>query len=460
MATEVWVRNPAAVIREATEAGMRHFIWDGGFLARRGLDPIEYIDANWHNMTGTHRTIVLGDGAAHEYSNKGELWHPNAVYPQWRYGEDLDKLEKFVLDPVVNRPDDLSWQDNLWMPEMRPVEGQEHRVVVSNLPATNNPLVRQFLGILLEIQEENPDCIIHLHGLYAYRVMFGMGFAATDMDARTDAAHGVVRLPSGRKIQHTEARKHENWVNLLGFRSSDLKVPRNRCIFNLKSAQWAGKYFMENVRFVTKRREGDSFDPDDPFSDPLEDDEIMMRRGVRAKKADKWICDNCSLQNTCKLYREGAVCAVPDSEPIELVQFAGTRDSETIIDRLGHLLAAQETRLNKAMQDEAVAGKLDPEVTKLVAMIFDRGVKLAKLVNPALAAPKLQFTLNQNKNVIEASNPQQLMAAVTQELAARGIPMSAITPEMVMAVIAVPEEQRGHMIEAQVQAARGLGSGA
>lgn len=456
MATEVWVRNPGAVIREATEVGVRHFIWDGGYLTRRGIDPIGYIDSNWHNMEGQHRTMILGDGACHEYSNRGTLWKPNAVYPQWKYGEDLDKLEKFILDPVSNRPDDLSWQDNMWMPEMRPVEDQEHRVVVSDLPDAKRRLTQQFLGILMELQQENPECIIHLHGMYSYRVLFGMGYAAADLDARTDAAHGVVRLPSGRKIQFTEARKHENWVNLLGFTPADLKVPRNRCIFNIKSAMWAGRYYAENVRFAVRRSPSDSFDPDDPFSDPLEDDEIMMRRGVRAKKTDKWICDSCSLQFTCKLYREGAVCAVPGSEPIELSQFAGTRDSEAVIDVLGNLLAAQQTRLNKALENEVATGKLDPEVTKLVAVIFDRGVKLAKLINPALAAPKLQFTLNQNKNVIQASNPQQLMAAVTQELAARGIPMEAITPEMVMAVIAAPEEQRGAAIDATV---RGLASG-
>jgi hypothetical protein len=98
------------------------------------------------------------------------------------------------------------------------------------------------------------------------------------------------------------------------------------------------------------------------------------------------------------------VCIVPDSESQELAQFFKTRDSETIIEGLGTLLAVQSRRLQVGLLDENAEGELNPEVTKIVNTLFDRGVKLAKLVNPDLAsasATKITF----NQQTINASTP-------------------------------------------------------
>jgi hypothetical protein len=129
------------------------------------------------------------------------------------------------------------------------------------------------------------------------------------------------------------------------------------------------------------------------------------------------------------------------------------RDSDTIIDGLGTLLAAESRRLERAYADEEEKGGISPEVTKIINTLFDRGVKLAKLVNPALAAAgaaKFNFKINNNTATINAASPQQLMAAVVQELVSRGIPRDQITPEMVMRIIDEPEEVRGRAIEAAV----------
>lgn len=462
MATEVWVRNPAAAIREAIEVDVRHFVWDGGYLTNRRLNPIDYLDSHWIGKEGTYRSMIIGDGIAHEYSNGDTLWMPRAIYPAWSYGQDLEDLERFMRDPVVDRPADLNkWADTdrYIVPNyVAPVRGQEHRVVVTDLPEARGKLAEQFFGILRDLQDDYPDCILHLHGSYSYRCMFGLGLAACDMEPRTYAQHGKIILPSGKRVHHQEAKPYKNWINLLGFQVSDLSVPRNRCMFNIKSAQWAGQHYAQNGRFAIRSQQGDGYvDRHDPFQDPVEDGQIMMRSGLKAHQADKWLCDQCSLQLACKFFREGAVCAVPDSEIVQLSEFFKDRDSGRIIEGLGELVAVNTERLSRAMADEADKNKIDPEVTKLVASIFDQGVKLAKLINPALAVPKLSFTLNQNKVAIEAANPQQLMAAVTQELAARGIPMEAITPEMVMQVVAAPQDKRGEAIEAQV---KGLMSGA
>src|SRR5690606_39286766 len=46
----------------------------------------------------------------------------------------------------------------------------------------------------------------------------------------------------------------------LGMRVRDLELPRNRCIFNLRSALWAAENYKETPKFATK------FVPRGPFS--------------------------------------------------------------------------------------------------------------------------------------------------------------------------------------------------
>lgn len=128
---------------------------------------------------------------------------------------------------------------------------------------------------------------------------------------------------------------------------------------------------------------------------------------------------------------------MPDSDPQPLSNYFQTRDADTIISGLGTLLAAQTHRLEAGMKRESDNDdKLDPEVTKILNGVFDRGVVLAKLLNPALTKPTVQI----NHNTLNAGSPQQLMASIVDALEAQGIPRDKITPEMIEAVI---NEQQG-----------------
>jgi hypothetical protein len=140
------------------------------------------------------------------------------------------------------------------------------------------------------------------------------------------------------------------------------------------------------------------------------------------------------------------VCIVPDSEPQELAKFFKSRDSDTIIDGLGTLLATQANRLDKALESEEVDEKLHPETRKIIESLFDRGVKLAKLLDPKLAAagaPKFNF----NQTTITSGTPQALMKAITESFVAQGIPRNQITPEMIMSVFKDPDEMKARAIE-------------
>lgn len=142
---------------------------------------------------------------------------------------------------------------------------------------------------------------------------------------------------------------------------------------------------------------------------------------------------------------------MPDSESAELATYFGTRNSDTIIDGLGTLLQAQSRRLKRAMEFEEKNEMLDPEVTRIIAQLFEQGRKLALLVDPNLAASQksnFNINLNQQNNTIQASNPQELMAAIVQQLEAKGVPRSQITPDMVRKLLNMGDDERRNAIEA------------
>lgn len=446
MATEVWVRNPSNYIREALEAGATSFAWDRGFLMKRRMDPLKFVDTHIGVNPIGQRSIVIGVQGTGEYGPGQTLSsRPLAVYPTWAYGQSFDDLLKMIQYPAGLEPDRYKRDD----PNLCAVAGQEHRVVVVDLPNGRTGLGQRFLRQLAELQVDNPECILHVHGLYGFRPMFALGFRAVDIDPRSTAQKGKVMMPHGKEMSYERAADQPKWISLLGMRPSDLRVPRNRCIFNILSAGWAGKHFRDNVRWSVNKNNNEFVDPDDPINEIATDSRIMLHNGVKPNAGDQWLCNSCSIQLSCKFFREGAVCTVPDSEPLELAHFFKTTDSETIIEGLGTLLAAQTHRLNRSLELENEHNDISPETTKIINTLFDRAVKLAKLVDPRLAAAgAMRINIDNRTATINASSPQQLMAAVVQELVSRGVRREDITPEMVMAILEKPEDVRGRAIEA------------
>ena len=75
---------------------------------------------------------------------------------------------------------------------------------------------------------------------------------AADVEPRTSAANGKVILPNGKELAYARTVNQLQWVNLMGMSVTDLKNPAPRCIFNIKSAKWAGEHFTESVNFKTR----------------------------------------------------------------------------------------------------------------------------------------------------------------------------------------------------------------
>lgn len=431
MGTEVWLRNPANYIKEAVEVGHLAFTWDYGVLRKQHIDPHKF--AALYCGVMPWKALVIGEQGASLIDNDHDLDHPNEVYPVWEYGTPIETLEKFCATNAFPM--------------------QEHRVVVIRPPAGNTNIGKAFYRALAYMQEEYPDCIIHVHGLYSFRLLFALGFRSVDVEPRELARMGKVVLPTGKEYKFEFAAQEPQWVNLLGMKPHELKEPRSRCMYNIRSAVWAGENFNRAIKIKTKGFT--HVDPDDPLKRAPHNKTIMVRRQP-AQEGDKFLCDLCSLQVACKYFRTGAVCIVPDAEPTELARFFKTRDSGQIIEGLGTLLATQTRRLERALEKETEGDKnnLNPETTKIINTLFDRGAKLAKLVDPVLAGAGAPKTNIMNLTQIQAATPQALMSQIVQAFEAQGIPAASVTPEMIQQVLQAPDEVKQRAIDVASQEAR------
>lgn len=453
MTTEVWFRNPHNYIREVVECGQYMIAWDRGFLVKKRIDPVAHASL-YFGQTYPYRVLLVGEQGTAELRAGSTMEKPVAVYPTWGYGEDAALLEELMAHPVGE--DMAICNDTSVNPDERPVWGQEHRVVITDIPHARSGPGRKFLRYLKELQEDYPDAILHIHGLYGWRVLFGMGYGSVDVEPRTVAQKGRVILPSGKESNFERVQQNVKWVTNLGFKPADLAEPRVRCMYNIKSAIWAGENYDKLFNFRSTNK---GYTPDYESSDASHTPaEAGLAVVGKAGEGDQYLCDTCSLQDKCKYFRSGAVCSVPGAEPTPLARFFKSRDADQIIDGLGTLLAANTNRLERGLHYEEVDGDLSPEVSKMMGQVFDQGVKLAKLIDPNLTGgAKVRINVSGGAQAtIEGGNPRAALASIVRELESRGIPREKITPEMIQGLLTMDKDAdaRTKMIEGAVVSSR------
>lgn len=431
---EVYFRNPHNYIRELVECSEYKIAWDKGLLVTRSIDPIKFVELHYSTSMPWEILVVNPAGTA-EYHYGDTENKPSAVYPTWSYQDDDPALLMEILEkPVGEDPDVFNAKDCLG--SERPVEGQPHKVIITDMPLASTGPGKRFLVYIKELQEDFPDATIHVHGLYGYRPAFGLGFQSVDVEPRTSAQKGKILLPSGKEINYEAAFMMPQWIKLLGLNPADLSVPRNRCIYNIKSAKWAA----ENYDRLYVFRQNKNAQPVD-FGTPTNQLPIAsstsspVSRILQPQDGDKFLCNTCSLQDNCTYFRDGAVCALPGAEPTSLSKMFRSRDADTIVDGLGAVLGAQASRVETGLQLEEAYGEQSSLVSKDLNALFGNGVKLAKLLNPALAGgPKVQINVGAG-GAVQMATPQNLVARIVSELEARGIPRNQITPEMIQGTL-------------------------
>lgn len=434
MPTEVWFRNPHNYVRELVECGEHKVAWDRGILIKKNIDPAKHA-LLYFGITYPFRLLLIGEqGTVELDAEHMTMESPKAVYPTWKYGDSAELLEDLCARPVGQ---DLELCNDKSVPaDERPVWGQEHRVVIIEVPNARSGPGRAFLRHLKELQEDYPNCIIHVHGLYGFNQIFGMGFRSGDVEPRIVAQKGKVILPSGSEKKYEHVQANAKWVTNLGFKPVDLEDPKKRCMYNIKSAVWAGEHYSQLFNFRVKGN-GEVPDTETPDASFVPATTKSNFTGAAKKQdGDQFLCDSCSLSNDCKYYREGAVCSVPGAEPTQLSRFFKTRNADDIIDGLSMIVGKNAERLEQGIRGEEIDGTLDPEVSKMMGQVFDQGTKLAKLIDPNLAGgPKVNINVGQGGSVSAEFNPKQFVAQAVKELEARGIPREDITQEMIQGML-------------------------
>jgi len=422
---EIWFRNPGGYIQEMIDTATVDVVFDRGYTAKRDIDPVKFMSVWMPPHLDHWRMLHVGDQGTAAYASGST--RPYAVYPTWQYGVDPMELLAWMLEnPAGDDPEPYTIPGAA-VDEI-PVEGQKHMIVLTDLP--NAASQRAFYEMLRTIQEDHPKAELFIHGLYAYRLLFSMGFQTFDFDPRAPASGGDLYLPNGKRMNWRDAADHAVTVRSLGFKPSELSEPAARCRYMIQCLKYSAMNWGQDGLGNSMQTDNEDLDTETPAVSWKPD--IVKRIPPRAERpTDMIACDICSLASSCYVYRAESVCTLPRSSGSELAKFFKTRDSGMITQGLMALMDINATRLEKGLDWEETEEDLSPEVSKLVNSLFRQGVDLAKLVDPKLNRPLVAIQNNVGAALPTASSPQQLVAAAKAEIEQAGWDPADITFEMV-----------------------------
>jgi hypothetical protein len=430
-------------------------VWSNSWIQKTGKDPRRIMNLVLGRFK-PWRVLVL-------YGEHGRIFGPDSpealeVIPQWQ--------------AVRNNLQDL-----------RHLFAAGGRFAVTP-PSLKTKDAQIFIPLFRKLTVAFPTARPHLHGSYSYPVLFGIGAASVDIDPRTQASRGSIILPNGRTMRRADIDALDNddyWLRVIGYSRKDLNSKKALTEFNIESASWAAlnwntldksklekapklETLIDPTEKVTalgrgnaewrRRRAAELVMPDIQFRRPQTKTALSPARLKKAKTGDKVICDTCSLAAACKFFREGAVCGLPDTQGKEWGDYFGTRDSGSIIDGMGVLVAATARRAQGAMKKEDRINEnnpdetyLDPELTKVMAQALKAAGELAKFVDPTLRpGPAAQILIQQRSTgeAIASARPAEVVASARRALMAQGIPANEITGDDIKAVVSAMANMNGN----------------
>lgn len=457
MKYEIWARNPHSYIRELAECGLSQICWDRGLLRKFHLDAWKHAN-QYFPAANDFRVLLVGDQGTAEL-NRESGPAPVAVYPTWEYNQHpIEDLEWLMSG---NRAEELAHArkaEGLPRDEI-PVPGQEHRVVIIRPPSLGTGVGRDFLSLVSQMNADYPDVIVHYHGTYSQRP-WSYGIAAIDNDLRIRAQKGLITFPSGKITVYENAHYHRKWLDLIGFSAAELSVPRNRCLFTIKSAQWACEHWDdqddwlsdENLRLADLKK---IINGNKPTPTRVRRLNLVRPPDVQPMPGDKLYCESCSYSQKCTLFRVGSVCRVPDTPGNELADKFGSRSASKILDALGQMLGNELDRYDKGKKLEMASGELDPNVSKVADNIMKHGAALAKLRDPSLQKPLLAIQMNGGNGAMQINTgnssgmtERELASMSVAALEAGGVPRDFMTYELIEEYkLAYLDGDHGEMLE-------------
>ncbi len=467
---EWWVNSPGPFIDIAFDLGVERFAFSekiSRFIPNMRLNPEKLLQATsrgrpWRAIiveADNKGAKTLGKVAV-EYSNVSWFERPVGVYPLWSgVTDDYDGLREMCSSFEPGKVIGRFFGHTV---DMRIVEGQEKRVFVRSLSDRGNMEDWQRrMTEVSRIKADFPDVIFHFHGGKSIAHSLGVGVDAYDHWVRIGTKDGepILMMPNGKRLYYKDrySKDHRIWSDLIGrnpvkiFEEEDRKT-KYRAVyeFNMLSFKWCNsnydRVWTPSGQGGTATDEDFDFESSDATWRP-KDDLVRLPARLRRERFDRWLCDVCSIAVSCPYARPGAVCIVEDSPTTDLVEKFKSRRASDITDGLAHLLQVNSDRLTRGLQYEIEKEKIDPNVSKLVDSLFDRGLQLARLRDPALAAQmsngtKVSIgvsTQGGSATVLAASNPAELMAAVASMLEQQGIALEDATEEDVTRVLGAIE---------------------
>lgn len=450
MAFDLWMRQPKMYMDLALEAGARKFTWHVSMSLAERREALGWT-RNAAMGYGEISVMLIDDAGAAEYKIFDNYDSPRAVYPTWCYEDGIEALIALMDKNVAEDPKITS---ALVPTAMRPVVGQKHRVVVTDLGDAKE---RNSVAIRLrDLQLNRPHCELFISTHLEYNSLFGMGFQAGDAmpgNVTKTSKLPKIMLPSGKALQHGLEfdLRYKDWFSILGWSQLDIVDNEAYTRFNIDSLMWAAKNWDLATPFVQRRvkSKGERTvfmspefkeTPDVNFVLPTARRTMMRNLGLK-EELDKFTCDTCMLHNACTLARRGSVCGVKGTEMADLAKHFGTRNAQAIIDGIDQLVKKQVERVEDRIAKEEATGELDPEVSKEINHVISNATKLAKLIDPALAGgPKVQVNVGVSGGgnaytQIAAADPKQMVAGIVRELEASGIKREDITSEMIKGVL-------------------------
>lgn len=464
---EVWVSDPGPFTPICFDYGMTNFVFRGKWLDMKNMrqDFRKFIDVYARGRDWRLLYVPYPDKTAMMFTSEHGFDRPVAVWPIWRCDTDRwEDLERFWDTPQ----DAGTLVARMGSEVFEAVEGQEHRVLVAGFPASETQWA-EIATRLQQLQATDPSKTIHSHGQKSVGRTVGIGIKSFDHPVRIGWEDGFPRilLPNGMLWNTGKtwlpSRTMEHWMKVVGTEPAEVKraiggdrKKLSELVYsiNLRSLRWAFLNWDRAWDFKRAALDADDLEVAEADFDPKTLPVRIRRSKGELGLLDKWLCDTCSLRLKCPYSREGAVCIVPDSEPENLATLFGTRNSASILVGLSSILSAQSIRANKAIQAELeraeveddkgnpVGYELDPALTRLLNTLFDRGVQMAKLVDPRIAA---QLGTKVNVNLLNVGvgtgggggemTPQALMGGIAAELEARGIPLADATPDLIAQIL-------------------------
>jgi len=444
--TEVWFRNPRVHVTELRDEGISRIVFSQTELGRQRHNGINLIRQIYAATPIQPQIMIIGKQGAQLYRPEDPFGQPSAVYPTWSPKTDRwDQLEELIIDPVGGIPQ--LCEDETVDRTMRPVFGQEHKVICYNFGG-----IPRALPQASKLQRDHPEVTLHINGLISFAYMYSYDFLSVDAGLEDlGDQNAMILLPPGKAMDINkpsfpqEVLLWRHWIELLGisipeFLSNEYGQA-GRYKTRIRSILWAQQHYNTNFKFAGRHdvlARASIAETGLPHAGRR--NVVIQSKQYTTAAAEKILCDHCSIAPKCKVFRAGQICGLGESEMADLAKFFQHRDAGRIVEGLAELTKMRAERLETAMEKEAAGDELDPEVTKQMGGLFADGVKLAKLVDPKLSgAANVNVSVGVGVGIaagaVGSSNPKELISAAVLALEEAGIPRNEIDGDMIKGML-------------------------